>query len=247
MKKIILPIFIFGISSSVLASELSSNQIDLNKPVRWYAKALSNAIFKMIYSDDQSADGAERGNAVSKEFLQTLDIKDGVVSISPAEFIEKCMSVYQAADASTKCSDALIDAVHKHNSLVQTFGDLTNLSIGLSDMNAKIKWDFRVWYNALTAILDLDLDPLVNIFNDYMNTVNNTASLNEWLSECNRAMQFISSSNTPYHKDAVVRMQSHDFSCQKYIETLVQKHNEFKNAYDSEKTINYKEQQNEQK
>ena len=238
MKKLLLFFLISIFSINGFANQQSNNsQLELNTPVRWYAKALSNAIFTMVYQSNQSADGAEQASAISKAFLQTLDIKDGVALISPAEFIDKCMSVCQASDASTKCSDALMDAVHRHNTLVQTYGDLTNLSIGVTDMNAKIEWSFRVWYSALTAILDLDLDPLANIFGDYMNSVNNTASLNDWLGECNRALQYISSNDMPYHKDAVVRLESHGFTCQKYIETLVQTHNEFKDAYSTESEI----------
>ena len=233
MKKIALFFLTFIFSTNVLASQQTSNEIELNTPVRWYAKALSNAIFKMAYPSNRDADGVEHASAIAREFLQTLDVKDGVVLISPAEFIDKCMSVYQAFDASTKCSNALMDAVHFHNELVQSFANAN----ALNDRNTKIEWHFRVWYSALSVVLDLDLDPLVNIFSDYMNTVNNTASLNEWLSECNRAMQFISSSNTPYHKDAVVRMQSHDFSCQKYIEALEQTYNEFRAEYHTETTL----------
>ncbi len=229
MKKTVLFFLISILSTNAFAEQQIGNEIDLNTPVRWYAKALSNAIFVMHYKNNQDADGAEQASAISKAFLQTLDIKDGIVLLSPAEFIEKCMSVYQVSDASTKCSDAMIDAVHRHNELSNTFTAANILST--SDMNTKTEWNFRVWYSALSEILDLDLDPLANIFGDYMNSVNNTASLNEWLSECNRALQFISSSNEPYHKDAIIRIQAHDFSCQRYIETLVQKHNEYTEAF----------------
>ena len=233
MKKIALFFLTFIFSTNVFASQQTSNEIELNTPVRWYAKALSNAIFKMAYPSNGDADGVEHASAIAREFLQTLDVKDGVVLISPAEFIDKCMSVYQAFDASTKCSNAVMDAVHFHNELVQSFANAN----ALNDRNTKIEWNFRVWNSALGVVLDLDLVPLANIFNDYMKSVNNIASLNDWLAECNRAMQFISSSNTPFHKDAVVRMQSHDFSCQKYIEALEQKYNEFSAAYSTETTI----------
>lgn len=232
MKKIILSIFMSVISSGVMANDVSSNQIDLNKPVRWYAKALSNAIFTMHYKYNLNADGAEQANIISKKFLQTLDIKNGVVSLSVAEFIEKCMSVYHKPDADKKCSDAVIDAVHFHNELTKSFTNLDTL-----DMSTKIEWKFRVWYNALTAILDSDSFTLTNTFSDYMKSVNNMASLNDWLAECNRALQYISSNNTPSHKDDVVRLKSHGFTCQKYIESLSQKQNEFKKLYGTETEI----------
>lgn len=235
MKKIILPIFMSVISSSVLANDVSSTQLDMNKSVRFYAKALQQAVFTMHYKYNQSADGAEQASAISKEFLQTLDIKDGVVQISIAELIEKCMTVYQKSDADIKCSDAAIDAVHKHNILVKEFTPVQYLLT--TDMNTKIKWSFRVWYSALSKILDLDSEPLVNTFADYMKSVSNIASLNEWLSECNRAMQYISSSNEPYLKDVISRLKSHDFTCQRYIENLVQTHNEFTKAYHTETVI----------
>lgn len=232
MKKIILSIFMSVISSGVMANDVSSNQIDLNKPVRWYAKALSNAIFKMHYQYNLSADGAKQASIISEEFLQTLDIKNGVVSLSVAEFIEKCMSVYHKPDADKKCSDAVIDAVHFHNELTKSFTNLDTL-----DMSTKIEWKFRVWYNALYAILDSDSFILSNIFSDYMDSVKNMASLNDWLTECNRALQYISSDNTPYHKDAVVRLESHGFTCQKYIESLLQTQDEFKKLYGTETEI----------
>lgn len=233
MKKIILSIFMSVISSGVMANDVSSNQIDLNKPVRWYAKALSNAIFTMHYKYNHSADGAQQASAIAREFLQTLDIKNGVVSLSVAEFIEKCMSVYHKPDADKKCSDAVIDAVRFHNELTKSFTNLNTL-----DMSTKIEWNFRVWYNALTAILVSDSAvPLANIFSDYMKSVNNMASLNDWLAECNRALQHISSNNTPYHKDVVVKLESHGFTCQKYIESLSQTQNEFKELYGAETEI----------
>lgn len=217
------------ISSGVMANDVSSNQIDLNKPVRWYAKALSNAIFTMHYN----AEGAEQASIIRKKFLQTLDIRDGVVSLSVAEFIEKCMSVYHKPDADKKCSDAVIDAVRFHNELTKSFTNLNTL-----DMSTKIEWNFRVWFNALTAILVSDSAvTLANIFSDYMKSVNNMASLNDWLAECNRALQHISSNNTPYHKDVVVKLESHGFTCQKYIESLSQTQNEFKELYGTETEI----------
>lgn len=233
MKKIILSIFISVISSGVMANDVSSNQIDLNKPVRWYAKALSRAIFKMHYQYNLSADGAEQASIISEEFLQTLDIKNGVVSLSVAEFIEKCMSVYHKPDADKKCSDAVIDAVHFHNELTKSFTNLDTL-----DMSTKIEWKFIIWQNALYAILDSDsVVTLSSIFIDYMESVNNMASLNDWLTECNRALQYISSDNTSYHKAAVVRLESHGFTCQKYIESLLQTQDEFKKLYGTETEI----------
>ncbi|MBQ5699820.1 MAG: hypothetical protein IIV74_00820 [Alphaproteobacteria bacterium] len=90
-----------------------------------------------------------------------------------------------------------------------------------------------VLYAAWTQLADPASDLLGGDekFHEYLNSVNYTASLNDLLTECNKSWERLSSSNDPLIEFEYTSLKSKDFTCQKFIETLVKEYNKNKDEH----------------
>lgn len=245
MKKTLSVIgMLFMISDAAFAAK--SIPIDLNTPVRWHSHSIINAFVHMV---DKAHGNFDAALDMADDFEQTMTITDLTITISPAEIVEKCMSVYHNKKAKNRCTDMVVDAIDRHNDIVNRYSSTGIAS--MDDMATKIKWD--VWellaalnnapkgHSGNANISRTLANDYFDDFSNWMDSVNYVASLNEWVEKC-EIFSEKTFTTIIYDKPTTGTRKSWGqnptgWSCQNIIRNLVKIHNDYVLYFSLEKLI----------
>ncbi len=222
MKKIIAAIGLLMIVGTSMA-DTPSTYLDLHTPVRWYADALRRAFFNALRSVNY---GILEADEIWKSFYSHLNAKDGVVTISPAEILFQCMSVYQGPNAINVCLETSIDAIRRHNNLVTKYTEAGFAA--LDDTSTKIQWNVLEYSNIMKEVFGDAYGAFSDPFYGYMQSVNDMASLGDIRTECESILR---------DDEIARRLNADSTTCQRFIEAMAKIHNQYKRYYTNEQII----------